>query len=506
MGLGNPMCHQPPLPRPEARKRRSQPLARAAPPAPLAIAALLLCGSALGCASGSIRSDVRRVQELTRAAALPRVIESRVDPSRDPAVQSSLREPLDADAAVRVALLANRELRAKLRELGVARGQLLQAGLFPNPRAEVEVLPERGSELELRVEYDITRAVLAPLRARAFDAELEAARYRVASAVVDLAYRVRIGYLRMQAAQQRLTIAQQALAALDAARLAARALFAAGNLPALDLATHEAAHDRAAVDVERIALELATERERFTRVLGLADAPPSWRLRALLPTAPARAMAADDLESRALRASLELRGAHQHLVGLARQAGFARTEGLVPDVTVDVHALTSRPGSPGLGTPSDWRFGGGVSLSLPLFDRQQGNALALDAAWRAGVERYYGMAAELRSEARELQQRLNSSHMRARKYQEVILPGQSRVTEQSLLQYNAMQLGVFQLLAARREQLDAQLAYVDTLREYWSVVVEIEALLQGRRGSSHAPAEAFDMPLSTGSQAAGHGS
>ena len=52
--------------------------------------------------------------------------------------------------------------------------------------------------------------------------------------------------------------------------------------------------------------------------------------------------------------------------------------------------------------------------------------------------------------------------------------------EQTLLQCNAMQLGVFQLLEARRELLDVQLAYADTMREYWSAQAEYEVLLSGR--------------------------
>lgn len=44
-----------------------------------------------------------------------------------------------------------------------------------------------------------------------------------------------------------------------------------------------------------------------------------------------------------------------------------------------------------------------------------------------------------------------------------------------------MQLGVFQLLAARREQLDMDLARVDTLREYWTAVAELHALIAGRQ-------------------------
>jgi outer membrane protein TolC len=57
------------------------------------------------------------------------------------------------------------------------------------------------------------------------------------------------------------------------------------------------------------------------------------------------------------------------------------------------------------------------------------------------------------------------------------------VVEQTLLQYNAMQLGIFELLEARREQLGSELAYVETLREYWTSTAELDALLVGRRVS-----------------------
>jgi outer membrane protein TolC len=97
------------------------------------------------------------------------------------------------------------------------------------------------------------------------------------------------------------------------------------------------------------------------------------------------------------------------------------------------------------------------------------------------MERYYGMAVDLRSAAREARNRVVSAHARARQYQAVIVPGQARVTQQTLLQYNAMQVGIYHLLQARREELDAQLAYVETLREYWSATAELTAILAGQR-------------------------
>jgi cobalt-zinc-cadmium efflux system outer membrane protein len=467
------------------------PVRSSAPPIPsaphraarfgLGIALTLGSLAADGCVSSSTRSDVARVHELAQLSELP--------PPRDRGddagaikheLDQLLNQRLDGEVAVRIALLANPELRARLRELGIARGQLLQASLLPNPRAEAELLPERSSELELRVEYDVTRAVLTPLRSRAYGAELEAERYRVAALVVEVAHRVRLGLLAVQAAAQRVGLARESLSGLGAAREAARALFEAGNTRELDLATEETAYARGEVELERMELAAANERERFSRVLGIADRPTSWQIEAQLPAAPAEADPTAELERATLRANLELKATREHLVALARQAGAVRAEGSIPDVTLDVHALTGAPGSDVSDTHA-WRFGGGVLVGLPIFDRRQGSALVLEARFDAALERYRGLAAELRSEARETERRVHSAHDRARRYQDVILPSQRRVTEQTLLQYNAMQLGVFGLLSARRDQLDTQLAYVDTLREYWSAVNELQALRHGGR-------------------------
>lgn len=423
---------------------------------------------------------MRDVRALTRVEQLPRLAEGDVDPVAAREAARLLAAPLDAEGAVRVALLENRELRARLREIGVARGQLIQAGLLPNPRAEVELLPERNSRIELRVEYDLTRAVLAPFAARAAAPELEAARTRAAAAVVSLAFRVRQGFYRLQAAEQRLAITQRELDALAARREAAHALLAAGNLTELEVATEDAAYERARVDVARRELELVVERENVQRLLGQHGSATGWRVRGELP-AVAEAPALDgDLERQALAANLGLLERRQRLEALARRASWTRNAGWIPDVSVDVHGLQGDPTNDAAPLDQDWRFGAGINVELPLFDRGQGTATSLDAEFDALLEAYYGLAVDVRSAAREVRSRVVSAHARARQYQDVILPAQRRVTEQTLLQYNAMQLGIFELLEARRAELRAELEYVDTLREYWTAIAALDALRAGQ--------------------------
>ena len=463
------------------------------------IAAFALSGAA-GCVSSSIDADVSRVRELTRAPHLAQVADRDVDPRSAEDARKLLAEPLDADAAVRVALLDNRELRASLRELGIERGQLIQAGLLPNPTVEAELVPERNTSIELRVEYDLTRALLTPMRANAAAPALDAARYRAASAVIDLGYRVRIAFYALQSASQRLALGQQALDAWAASRDAAAAMQAAGNIGELELAKHEVAYQRQRVAVAMIELEVSAARERLQRLLGTHGASTGWQLKTAFSAVPDAPNVPAQLETKALRASLALRESAQRLESLARRAGYTRTAGWVPELLVDVHGLQGSDEPSASTKQREWRFGGGVKLEIPLFDRDQGTATALEAELDALLERYYGMAVAIRSAAREAANKLESAHARALQYRDTIVPAQRRVTEQTLLQYNAMQVSVFDLLQARRDELDVQLAYVDTVRQYWSAAAELDALLAGRRVTSddarepNAPADATREP------------
>ena len=463
-----------------------------------AAASALLLG---GCLTSSIAGDIADVRARTEIPLVPMVAGTAVDVDSDDDARKLLREPLDAEAAVRVALLNNRALRAQLRELGVARGRLIQARQVDNPVFEVESLPERNTALEMRVEYDITSLVLAPLRARAAAAELAAARVEIAGAVVQLGYDVRVAFHALQSATQGLAIAQRALDAFAASRDAAAALLEAGSVSALDASSQVAAYEKARVTVAQLELAVADRREALHRILGMHGEDTEWTIRAELSPVPDALPEIDRPEGRALQASHDLAAMKHRLEAIARRTKLSRTEGWLPDIEVDMHTLYGNPeAAPAMTPEGPWRFGGGVSLSVPLFDQNRGTTRAHEAEFDGLMERYHGLAIEVRSTARELQNRVVSAHARARQFQSVILPAQRRVVEETQLQYNAMQLGVFQLLQARRDQLDVELAYVETLREYWDASAAREALLAGRRVT--APT-ANSVSMRAGSESAG---
>ena len=117
----------------------------------LALAAV--CLAALGgCASSPTSTGLTETQELV-TPRLGQAVQWLPGATEDPAVAQEisglLARPLTADAAVQIALLSNRDLRAEYEALGVARADLVQAGLLDNPVLSAEFRFNGGTEITL---------------------------------------------------------------------------------------------------------------------------------------------------------------------------------------------------------------------------------------------------------------------------------------------------------------------------------------------------------------------
>lgn len=432
-----------------------------------------------GCAQ-SLSTQVTAVAQLAKVRDLPTLREAEVER----ATAKLLEQPLNADAAARIALLNNAELHAQLHELGISASEVVTASVIANPTFELELLPERDSHYELRAEYNLASLIMAPLRRRAAQAELEAARLSTAAAVVEVGYQARVRLHALQAAQQQLRLARQSLEGLAAARDAAEALLKAGNIRELEASARVAAFERANADVTRLDLEVVERREDLLRFLGLSRNQPAVTVVEVV-SAPAEAARVDDFEARVLAANLDLRALKKRIDGLTKQSTVVGTQAWLPELEADVHALRVEPEAGSSREP--WRWGAGISLQVPLFDRKQGRMGALSAQHAAALERYHGLVKSLRSTARVMQNRLLTAQARAHRYETSVLPAQRAVLQQTLLQYNAMQIGVFSLLVAQRELLNAEMTYADSLRDYWDARAALDALTQGRAVGQNQP-------------------
>lgn len=452
-----------------------------------------------GCAT-SMSSEREALQNivLPRSQALDGLTLPRFDaPDEVPAeVEQLLSRPLTADDAVRVAMLANREGRAALAEIGIAKGAWVQAGLIPNPEAELSVRAPGGAQpvqLDLGLELNLTGTLLAPMRAGVAESTLSAERLRAAGVLLDLGYRTRLAFLNVQATSARLELRLQALEAQQASWESMAELDRVGNVTGLQVASELAAVELARVQVAEAENALLDAREALHRRLGLNGQQLTWRVEGRLDLP--KSLSTDALnEAKAVSASLELAELLARVEAASRKVGLAKTEGWLPHLTAGFH---------GEQDANLWELGAHLTLSLPVFDQAQGRQLSARSEYDLLRARAENQALVVRSAARSTLNRVESAAKRARHYAERLLPARKRALQETVLQYNAMQLGVFQVIAAQRAVTETALMQVDATLDARRAQAAMELLLAGRS----TPLELGAMPsssMSTTEAAGGH--
>lgn len=398
---------------------------------------------------------------------------AREDLEVDAAVARLLAEELTPDAAAQIALLNNRDLQATYEELGVSRAMLVEAGLLRNPVFDAKLLvPVAGDDgkLGLRIQQDFLDIFFIPLRRSVAEAELEATRARVTVRVLDVAFRARSSFQELVAASERQAILERSAEAAALAYEAAQRLREARNNTAFDLLKESTAAQQSRVDLLAAEADVVRLRERLNQELGVFGEQTLWRAPVKLADAPEDAPDLEHVERRAVAQSMELLLARQRVEVAGRALGVADVRGYLPGFEAGAEFEREGP---------DGRVGPVAALTLPLFNQGQGTIAARDAELRRTLQEYAALGVNVRAAARSIRDRLKLSLEQKRLLRDIVLPAQQRLVEEALLQHNAMAIGVFELLDAKRAELAAETAYVEAKRDAWLARIELDQLLSG---------------------------
>src|SRR5437899_7116326 len=182
-------------------------------------------------------------------------------------VTSLLSRPLTANSAVQIALLNNHNLQATYEELGIAQADLVEAGLLRNPIFTFERrFPGQALEADLLKEFiDI---LLLPLRKRIAAAQFEAAKVRVGHEILSVASEVRAAFYKHQGDQQLVDLRKTVTEATERSAETALHLHEAGNLKNLDLASEQASHAQAKIDLAKAQANAVQSREKLNKLMG----------------------------------------------------------------------------------------------------------------------------------------------------------------------------------------------------------------------------------------------
>lgn len=417
--------------------------------------------------SDSIRertgAEVRRTRdEETRALALSRVTQL-------------LSEPLDADGAVQVALLNNRMLQARFEKIGLARAEVIQAGLAPNPLLHAGYRSGDDNEgdpvIEIALVQNVLELLTLPTRRRIALDELESVKAGVAGDILSLASEVRAQFVAVQSDEHILSLMKDSILAARAATETSARLLEAGNITALDHARTRAIEARARLDTAAAELAAMKERERLNILMGLWGDQVGITVSPGPPELPDDEMPMENIESRAVEANFTLAAMRHDLDAAARSAGLTRATALVPEFELGAEFSREEDGSRLLGPTA--------GLALPLFDQGAPRVRSAEGRLRALEENYWQKGVEIRASARAARDHLVFARRRVGYSRDVDLPLAAEILARSRTEYDGMQIGLFHLLEARENELRAGRRYISDLREYWIARIEVETLLQG---------------------------
>ncbi len=446
-----------------------------------ALASLL---TVLGCVApeqtaSDSRDSVRRDVD-ARLGTLPRDQQGVVAQAR---IRGLLADGIDEDEAVRIALLSNRKIVVHYAQLGVAAADLEQASLWANPVLDVGVLFfDDGTEIDLGLSQALVDVLLKSPRKAAATYALDAARARVAREIVAHVFATRRAYVSALAARERLELERKHAAGAEASVELMRRLASAGNIVPLEVALEESALAMRLLDRSRAEAEFLEAREALTREMGLFGPDVDWTLAGSLKPDPASGVDFERIESRAVAASLDLAEQRAHANVLAQAGELARNRVLLPDARIGIDAQKDSDSS-------SWGLGPSGSIGIPLTDSGRAREFAAAARLEAAAAELWARAIEIRSLARTFRDRLRSLDADARFSREVHVPAEQRVVRETLRNYNAMQIGAFDVLRAQGQEIAAERRGVEILAAAWKARLDLEELLAGRANGSRSSME-----------------
>ena len=357
-----------------------------------------------------------------------------------------------------------------------AEGRAKQAGAFPNPEAILgaqqlpldanasnqreyvagvgQTLPLSGRLSKARQAELLDREV----RARGLDVKRRDIRKRVHSAFATALYQEQAFHAQTQIQQN----AAKAVATT-------RARVENGDALREDLARVEMELARAQVDLQRA----DSLRQQALVALASAIGDPNLSLKSLAGTLDAT-FDIPTLETLAANLSAQPESAQAEADIRARIArvDLAKTE-RIPDVRVELlyHRLES---------VQENTLDVGLSIPMPLFNRNQGRLREARAELAAAEARSRMTQNELTTRLRESHLQLTAALASSRALQTEILPKADTVLKGAEARYTAGDISLAEILPVRRDWAAIQLTYLESLRDVMQAWAEIRTFTTSR--------------------------
>ena len=434
-----------------------------------------------GCASVNMDQTLQETNQQTSGFTQGKLELSRTAAQQQGRAKLSselLANPLGVDEAVQLALSNSPAVQTLLAQSWMDMAQANQMGRIANPVFTFERM-RLGDELEIGrlLSFGLLDLLTLPRRQAIAQSRTAQAKVQLAANVVDQITQVRQAWVRAVSAHQSLQYADQINTAAQASSELAKRMQQVGNFTKLQRARQQVFYADAVARLATSRHASTAAREELTRQLGLTDAQASGlKLPDRLPDLPKAPKQADAINAIAPEQRLDVQIARNQLDAAGKAQGLELLNSLV-DVELGLRRDTIFDNAEG--TKSTKR-GFELEIRLPIFDWGNAKRDAMNAQSLAAANRYDGAVRGATSQMRESYSAYRTAYDLARHYRDEIVPLRKTMSEENVLRYNGMLIGVFELLADNRDQISSVLAAINAYQQFWLADAALSASLIGK--------------------------
>lgn len=381
--------------------------------------------------------------------------------------QGAGAQTLTLDSALQTAFANNPDLAAAQWEVGIAEGGRQQAGLIPNPVASWDAEDTRRNtrtttvKLSQTLELGGKRGARIDVATRAQDAAaltLEQRRNVLRADVID-------GYYGALRAQERLDLAQRSLALAERGLVVANGRVTAGKSSPVEATRAQVQLSEIRLEFNRAQMGLTDAYRRLAASTG--NATPDFQAVATQPQSTPPLPPTAQLLAR-LEHTTELRLAELQILQNEASVGLEKAQ-RIPDLDVSIGSQYDASVRERVNLV-------GVSMPIPLFNRNQGNVLS--ATRRADQARDLRNATELRlrTETRQALDLWQTANTEVRAFNQQILPAAQSAVDSATRGFEMGKFNFLDVLDAQRTLIAARTQYLTATAQATDAWVRIERI------------------------------
>lgn len=462
-------------------------------------AALLSMTLLVGCAAPDFDRALQDANELARPvsgsanASLASNASTRQELEK--LSQRLLSAPLSPDGAAQLALANSPAFQSALAQGWEALAMARQRSLPGGVTFSFERLREGGDlEIGRLLSVGLFDLVTLPQRQSIWESTSQETRLRIASLIAQKVIDTKQAWIRAVAANEAEKYAKQVSDAAHASAELARRMQMVGNFTKLQAARQHLFYADATARLASARQLNKSSRETLISQLGLTPLQAlQLKLPERLPTLPKTPRTVSQINATMADQRIDLRLARLQLEIVAKSHGIDLASSLT-----DIE----------LGARSDTKFesnsdrsrtrGYELDIRLPVFDWGATRRSELDARLLAAAAHYEDVARTAASQLRVSYGAYRNAHDQARHHRDEVVPLLKTISEENLLRYNGMLIGVFELLADAREQIVGVSAAIEAQRDFWLADYALTSTLIGlpspstAQESSRSPARAAE--------------